>query len=189
MNTVGRIVHILRRSVIGQLYLLYDNKCIEWIKLMTRAIKPNQTSYQVNPLGLWLFCMRKSHNPRGSALKMKALRLFPSEKFTGVFSGLRQVNKLSDGVKRVVFRYRWECFGCFIEEGAFFWGVGRGVLVCWYLWFMGVLEDHDCESTLFWFIFGLEAKSGVWKGRFRNTMWQKGGVSMRRGGLWVFSSE
>ena len=61
--------------------------------------------------------MRKSHNPRGSALKMKALRLFPSEKFTGVFSGLRQVNKLSDGVKRVVFRYRWECFGCFIQEG------------------------------------------------------------------------
>ena len=40
------------------------------------------------------------------------------------FSGLRQVNKLSDGVKRVVFRYRWECFGCFIEEGAF-WGGGK----------------------------------------------------------------
>ena len=29
---------------------------------------------------------------------------------------------------------------------------------------MGVLGDHDCESTLFWFIFGLEAKSCVWKG-------------------------
>ena len=31
-------------------------------------------------------------------------------------------------------------------------------------WFMGVLGDHDCESTLFWFIFGLEAKSCVCKG-------------------------
>ena len=29
---------------------------------------------------------------------------------------------------------------------------------------MGVLGGHDCESTLFWFIFGLEAKSSVWKG-------------------------
>ena len=27
--------------------------------------------------------------------------------------------------------------------------------------FMGVLEDHDCESTLFRLIFGLEAKLGV----------------------------
>ena len=35
------------------------------------------------------------------------------------FSGLRQVNVLRgvcghDGVKRVVCRYRWECFGCFL---------------------------------------------------------------------------
>ena len=31
-------------------------------------------------------------------------------------------------------------------------------------WFMGVLGDHDCESTLFWLIFGLEVKSYVYKG-------------------------
>ena len=68
--------------------------------------------------------MLKSHNPRGSALKMKALRLYPSEKFTGVFSGLRQVNKLSDGVKWGVVRCGVEWFGCFIEEGVFFWGEG-----------------------------------------------------------------
>ena len=28
---------------------------------------------------------------------------------------------------------------------------------------MGVLGDHDCESILFWVIFGLEVKSCVWK--------------------------
>ena len=44
------------------------------------------------------------------------------------FPGLRQVDALSgvcggDGVKRVDCRYRWECFGCFTEEGAF-WGGG-----------------------------------------------------------------
>ena len=31
-------------------------------------------------------------------------------------------------------------------------------------WFMGVLDDHDRESTLLWLIFGLEAKSCVLKG-------------------------
>ena len=66
------------------------------------------------------------YTPRGLALKIKAQRLFPSDKFMGVFSGSRQVNALrgvygSDGVKRVVCTLRWECFGCYIEEGAF-WG-------------------------------------------------------------------
>ena len=64
--------------------------------------------------------------PRGLALKIKAQRLFPSDKFMGVFSGSRQVNALrgvcgSNGGKRVVCRQRWEVFGCCIEEGAF-WG-------------------------------------------------------------------
>ena len=45
----------------------------------------------------------------------------------GAFSGLRQVNALrgvcgGDDVKRVVCMFRWEGFGCFIEEGAF-WGI------------------------------------------------------------------
>ena len=37
--------------------------------------------------------------------------------------------------------------------------------------FMGVLGDHDCESTLLWLIFGLEVKSCVCgKGLNWNTM-------------------
>ena len=60
-------------------------------------------------------------------MKTKTQRLFPSDKFMCVFSGSRQVNALrdvcgGDGVKRVVCRYRWECFECLIEEGAF-WGL------------------------------------------------------------------
>ena len=70
------------------------------------------------------------------------------------FSGSRQVNALRgvcgiNGVKRVVF----------IEEGAF-WGI-ISVLLVTVGWFMGILGDHDCESTLFWLIFGLEVKSCV----------------------------
>ena len=47
--------------------------------------------------------------PRGLASKIKAQRLFPSDKFMGVFSGSRQVNALRgvcgiNGVKRVVCR-------------------------------------------------------------------------------------
>ena len=43
--------------------------------------------------------------PRGLALRIKAQRLFPSDKFLGVFSGSRQVNVCgSDGVKRVACR-------------------------------------------------------------------------------------
>ena len=53
-----------------------------------------------------------------------------------------------------------EFFGCFIEEGASFWG---GVLFHSYSltirWSMGVLDDHDCESALFWLIFWREARS------------------------------
>ena len=50
-----------------------------------------------------------SHRPRGLALKIKAQRLFPTDKFMGVFSGSRQVNALrgvcgSDGVKKVIWR-------------------------------------------------------------------------------------
>ena len=49
------------------------------------------------------------YGPRGLASKIKAQRLFPSDKFMGVFSGSRQVNALrgvcgGDGVKRVVCR-------------------------------------------------------------------------------------
>ena len=42
---------------------------------------------------------------------------------------------------------------------------------------MGVLDDHDCDSTLFWLTFGREAMSWVWKGFFE----APGGV------LWVCS--
>ena len=35
---------------------------------------------------------------------------------------------------------------------------------------MGVLGDHDCESTLFWLIFGLEVSHVCEKGEFWNTM-------------------
>ena len=102
---------------------------------------------------------------RSLASKIKAQRLFPSDKFMDVIYGLRQVNLLRgvcdyDGVKRVVCRYRWECFGCFIEEGAF-WGVLFNSYSFTIRWFLSVLEDHDCESTLFWLVFGLEAKTEV----------------------------
>ena len=93
-------------------------------------------------------------NPRGLALKIVAQRLFPSDKFMGVFWGLRQVNALrgvfgGDGVKRVVCRWRWECFGCFIEGGAFW-----GVLIPSYLhtiirWFMGVLMTITVSQLYF----------------------------------------
>ena len=67
-----------------------------------------------------------------------------------------------DGVRRVVCRYRYECFGRFIEEGNF---LGGRILFHSYSFtmrrFMGVLEKHCCESALFGFIFGLEAMSGV----------------------------
>ena len=58
-------------------------------------------------------------------MKIKAQRLFPSDKFIGAF-GSQQVNASkgvcgSGGVKRVVCRLRWEFFGCYIEESAF-WG-------------------------------------------------------------------
>ena len=49
-----------------------------------------------------------------------------------------------------------------------------GVLFHLYLsairWFMGVLEDHDCKSTLFRLIFGLEVLSKCEKGVFWNTL-------------------
>ena len=38
------------------------------------------------------------------------------------------------------------------------------LLTIW--WFLGVFDDHYCESTLFWLIIGLKAKSWVWKGSF-----------------------
>ena len=56
----------------------------------------------------------QSASPRGLALKINAQRLFPSDKFMGVFFRLPYG---SDGVNRVV--YRLEFFGCYIEEGAF----------------------------------------------------------------------
>ena len=48
--------------------------------------------------------------PRSLALKIKAQRLFPSDKLMGVFSGSKQVSALrgvcgSDGVKRVGYWY------------------------------------------------------------------------------------
>ena len=51
---------------------------------------------------------------------------------------------------------------------------------------MGVLGDHDCESALFWLIFGLEAKSCMSKGCILEH--HEVGVQMKRGGLWVLSS-
>ena len=43
----------------------------------------------ITELQLWV-----SNIPRGLASKIKAQRLFPSDKFKGVFSGSRQVNAL-----------------------------------------------------------------------------------------------
>ena len=54
--------------------------------------------------------------PRGLALKIKAQRLFPSDEFMGVY-----FFTLVDGVKMVVCKYRWECFGCFTGD-CDFWG-------------------------------------------------------------------
>ena len=69
--------------------------------------------------------------------KQRDQGIFSLDKFVGVFPGLQQVNALrgvcgGDGVKRVVCRYGWECFGCFNWR-----------------WFTGVLDELDCESTLF----------------------------------------
>ena len=47
----------------------------------------------------------------------------------------------------------------FINEGVF-WGI-ISVLLITIGWFMGILGDIGCESTLFWLIFGLEVKSCV----------------------------
>ena len=63
-----------------------------------------------------LFSLTTMGIPRGLGLKIKAQRLFPSDKFMGVFSGSRQVNALrgvcgSDGVKRVVCRLRGSFLG------------------------------------------------------------------------------
>ena len=50
------------------------------------------------------------------------------------------------------------------------WLLG-GTISFTFTWFMGALEDHHCESTLFQFIFGLAAmKSRVWKGCFLITV-------------------
>ena len=82
-------------------------------------------------------------------MKIRAQRLFPSDKFIGVFSGLRQVSALrgvcgGDGVKRVVCSERWECDGCLIEEGDFW-----GIISFLFTWFMGVLGDHDKDSIYY----------------------------------------
>ena len=47
-----------------------------------------------------------------------------------------------------------------ISKRVLFGGIISFLLIT-IMWFMGVLGDHDCESTSFWFIFGLEAKSCV----------------------------
>ena len=65
-------------------------------------------------------------DPQGFGFENKGTEALSFRQFMGVFSGSRQVNALrgvygSDGVKRVVCTLRWECFGCYIEEGAF-WG-------------------------------------------------------------------
>ena len=52
-----------------------------------------------------------------------------------------------------------------ISKRALFGGCMSFLLIA-IKWFMGVLGDHDCESTLFWFIFRLEAKSFVKRGYF-----------------------
>ena len=106
------------------------------------------------------------------APKIKAQRLIPSDKFRGVFWGSRQVNTLrgfcgGDGAKWVLCRLRWECFGCFIEEGAL-WGVIFHSYLLTIKRFMGVFNDHYCDPTLFWLIVGLKANSWVWKGWFWN---------------------
>mgnify|MGYP001799510543 FL=1 len=72
------------------------------------------------------------------------------------FFRLRQVNACEKGSLQVKVGVFWVLY----RRGYFL-----GVLFHSYLltirWFMGVLDDHDCESTLFWLIFGLEAKSCV----------------------------
>ena len=72
-------------------------------------------------------------------------------------------------------------FGCFIEEGAF-WGVLFNSYSFTIRWFLSVLEDHDCESTLFWFIFWAKGKVRDVKRVFFETsrLWDKGGAQMIR---------
>ena len=55
---------------------------------------------------------------------------------------------------------------------------------------MGVLGDHDYESTLIWLIFGARSKAMCVKRVYFRTPWwcEKGGVEMKRGGLYVPSS-
>ena len=46
-----------------------------------------------------------------------------------------------------------------IQRMVLFGGIIISLLLIPVRWFMGVLGDHDCESTLFWLIFGLDVKS------------------------------
>ena len=111
--------------------------------------------------------------PRGLALKIKAQRLFPTDKFMGVFSGSRQVNALrgvcaSNGVKRVVCRQRWEVFGCCIEEGAF-WGY-YFILFDYYKVVYGCIEwPWLCVNLLLAYFWG-RSKVMCEKGVFWNIM-------------------
>ena len=59
-------------------------------------------------------------------------------------------------------------FWVFYRRGCFLWVLFHSYLLT-IRWFLGVFDDHYCESTLFWLIIGLKANSWVWKGSFRNT--------------------
>ena len=55
-------------------------------------------------------------------------------------------------MKSVVCRKKWEFFGCYMEESVF--GGIISFLLITIRWFMGLLGDYDCESTLFCLFLG-----------------------------------
>ena len=92
--------------------------------------------------------------PRGLALKIKAQRLFPSDEFMGVY-----FLTLADGVKMVVCKYRWECFGCFTGD-CDFWGY---YFIHIYLLYGGLCvywRTVNMSQLYIEFIFGLEGEKG-----------------------------
>ena len=99
-----------------------------------------------------LFTDQDAINSRGFGFENKAQRLFPSDKFMGGFWGLQQVNALrgvfgGDGVKRVVCRYRWVCFGCLLK------GVlsgGYHLIPIYKLQVIyGFIDDHETSQLYF----------------------------------------
>ena len=91
--------------------ILYTVSCLASILYTNNSVSQQSCLILLFLQSIHIHRLLLAYNPRGLDLSNKAQRLFPSDKFMGVFfSGSRQVNALkgvcgSDGVKRVACRY------------------------------------------------------------------------------------